>query len=97
MVDYMEDVIRSVRWYMNPANHQAAVALVAAFNKQKPEGIDWLFTKQDTYRNLNGEPNLDAIQSNLNSMNELGFLPAKIDVHKHADLSIAREAAARFK
>ncbi len=97
LVDFMEDVIRSVRWYMNPANHAAALELVGAFTKQKPENIGRIFTNDDVYRDLNGEPNLAAIQSNLKSMYDLGFLPRPVDINQYADLSIVHEAAARFK
>jgi len=34
LVDFMEDSIRTVRWFTDPKNHDAAVALVADFNKQ---------------------------------------------------------------
>src|SRR6201997_2182146 len=45
LVDMMEDMIRIVRWYLDPANHQEAVAIAARLTKQPPERFDsWLFT-----------------------------------------------------
>jgi len=40
---------------------------------------------------------LKALQANFKLQQELGFLKADMDANKHADLSIAREAAKRLK
>ncbi|HLI20132.1 MAG TPA: hypothetical protein VKV32_03380, partial [Stellaceae bacterium] len=87
----------TVRWFIDPKNHAAAVALVAAFNKQPADQLGRLFTKEDNYRNPNGEPNLKALQHSLDLQHELGLQKTQIDIAKYADLSIAREAAARLK
>ena len=42
-------------------------------------------------------PNLDALQRNVDTTQELGFVKHKIDVKKYADLSLVKEAAARLK
>jgi hypothetical protein len=42
-------------------------------------------------------PNLDALQANINTQKELGFLKGAFDVKAHSDLSIAQEAAQRLK
>jgi NitT/TauT family transport system substrate-binding protein len=97
MVDFMEDVIRSIRWYIDPKNHTEAVAVVAAYTKQQPEQIDFVFTPHQFYRDPNGEPNLAALQSNLDTQQDWGLLDYKLDIHKYADLSIVKEAAARLK
>jgi NitT/TauT family transport system substrate-binding protein len=97
MIDFMEDVIRSVRWYNDSKNHAEAVALVAAYTKQKPEDIDFVFTKREFYRDPNGEPNLDALQNNLSKQRELGLLEHPIEIKKYADLSIVKAATARIK
>jgi NitT/TauT family transport system substrate-binding protein len=97
MVDFMEDAIREVRWYMDPAHHREAVQIVADYTKQKPEEIDWLFTKKEFYRDPDNLPNLAALQSNLDTQQSLGLLAQKIDIAKYADLSITKEAAARVK
>ena len=98
LVDFMEDTLRIVRWYTNPANHAAAVAIAAKLTKRPPEAFDsWLFTNKDAYRDPNMIPNLDALQANINVQKELGFLKAGFDVKAHSDLSIVREAAQRLK
>jgi NitT/TauT family transport system substrate-binding protein len=97
LVDFMEDVIHSIRWYIDPKNHAEAVAIVAAYTKQRPEQIDFVFTPHEFYRDPNGEPDLDALQSNLDKQQNLGLLDYQLDIRKYADLSIVKEAAARLK
>jgi NitT/TauT family transport system substrate-binding protein len=102
MVDFMEDALRAVRWWVDPKNHKEAVEIAARVSKRPAEAFDkWLFVKAgqngDYYRDPNLLPNLDALQANIKLQQELGFLKTNIDVRKHADLSIAREAAKRLR
>ena len=98
MVDFMEDVLRVVRFYLDPKNHKEAVAIAARVTKQPPERFDaWLFTKKDFYRDPNMLPNLDALQANLDAPRAIGFAKTKIDAKKYADLSLIQEAAKRIK
>ena len=98
MVDFMEDVLRIVRWYTDPANHNEAVAIAAKLTKRPPEAFDaWLFSSKDYYRDPNMLPNLDALQANVAMQKDLGFLKSGFDVKAHADLSIVEEAAKRLK
>jgi sulfonate transport system substrate-binding protein len=99
IVDFLEDNLRLLKWYSDPANHDEVVQLVTAYTKSPP-GLwaSWLFTKEgDFYRDPRGLPNLDALQNNLKLQKELGFLTADIDVKKYAELSLVQEAAARVK
>jgi NitT/TauT family transport system substrate-binding protein len=97
VVDFLEDTIRIRRWYADPANHEEAIKLITAFTKEPADRYDsWLFTKQrDYFRDPNDEPNLAALQQNLDSLIGLNLLPARVDVPAHADLSLVKEAAAR--
>jgi len=98
MVDLMEDVVRIVRWYLDPANHKEAVEIAARITKQPAERFDaWLFTNKDYYRDRNMLPNLNALQANVKTQKDLGFLRNEFDVKKYSDLSIVQEAAARLK
>jgi sulfonate transport system substrate-binding protein len=97
LVDYMEDTLRIIRWYLDPANHQAAMEIAARVTRQPAERFDWIFTNRDTYRDPNMVPNLDALQKNVDMTKDLGFVRASVDVKKHADLSIVQEAAQRLK
>ena len=93
----MEDTLRAIRWYTDPANHEEAVAIVARLNKAPPARLDWAFGTRDQYRDPNGMPNLGALQSNLQKQKQVGFLKEDIDVKKYSDLSIVEEAAKRLK
>ena len=98
LVDMMEDMMRIVRWYLDPANHKEAVAIAARFTKQPPERFDaWLFTAKDYYRDPDLKPNLAALQANIATQKQLNFIKSEIDIKKYADLSIIEEAARRLK
>ena len=73
------------------------VRRAGSLTKVPPERFGWLFTKQDTYRDPDLLPNLEALQRNVDTTQELGFVKHKIDVAKHADLSLVKEAASRLK
>ncbi|MBN9048490.1 MAG: ABC transporter substrate-binding protein [Rhizobiales bacterium] len=97
MLDFMEDSLRIVRWYLDPKNHKEVMEIAAKITKQPPERFDWVFTKKDNYRNPDMLPDLKALQRNVDLVQELGFIKQKIDVTKHADLSLVQEAAKRLK
>ena len=98
MVDFMEDALRAERWYLDPANHEEAVAIAAKVSKQPASRFEsWLFTKKDYYRDRDGRPDLDALQANINLQKQLGFLKSDLAVKKYTDLSIVEEAAKRLR
>jgi len=97
MVDFMEDTIRIVRWYLDPKNQKEAAEIAARITKQPAERFGWLFTKEDYYRDPNMIPDLDALQRNVDMTKDLGFMKDSLDVKKHSDLSIVQEAAKRLQ
>ena len=97
MVDFMEDTLRIVRWYIDPKNQKEVMQIAGKVTKQPPERFTWLFTKQDYFRDFNMLPNLAALQSNVDMTRDLGFVKGSMDVKKYTDLSIIEEAAKRIK
>jgi NitT/TauT family transport system substrate-binding protein len=97
MVDFMEDTLRIVRWFIDPKNQKDVMEIAGRVTKQPSERFGWLFTKQDYFRDTNMLPNLDALQKNVDMVRDLGFTKSSIDIKKHADLSIVEEAAKRLK
>jgi NitT/TauT family transport system substrate-binding protein len=102
MVDFMEDAIRAVRWYTDPRNHAEAVQIAARVSKRPAGAFDkWLFRKAgqdgDYYHDQSMRPDLQALQANIDLQHKLGLVKASIDVNKHADLSLATEAAKRIR
>jgi len=61
IVDFMEDVPRIERWYLDPKNHDEVAKIASGFLKVPPERFGWLFTRQDYYRDLDGLPDLLAL------------------------------------
>ena len=97
MLDFMEDALRSRRFYSDPANHREVVDIIAGVTKLPPQQLEsWLFTKNDFYRGPNGILDPAVLQDNIDKMVELGFLKSGIDVRNYMDLSIVREAGARL-
>jgi sulfonate transport system substrate-binding protein len=96
LVDFLEDMVRAIRWFTDPKNHEEAVAIVARLNKAPPARMAWAFGERDQYRDPNGMPNVAALQSNLQLQKQVGFLKDDIDVKKYSDLSMVAEAAKRL-
>ncbi len=102
MVDFMEDSIRAVRWFLDPKNHKEAVEIAARVSKRPAGAFDkWLFTKAgqngDYYHDENMRPDLKSLQENIDLQHQLGLVKASIDVKKHSDLSLVGEAAKRIR
>jgi NitT/TauT family transport system substrate-binding protein len=97
LVDFLEDSLRILHWYLDPKNHDAAAEIAAQLTKQPAERFGWIFNKNDYYRDPNLMPDLDALQKNVDMTHELGFARASFDVKAHSDLSLIQEAANRLK
>lgn len=98
IVDFLEDYLRALRWYTDPANHDEAVAAVAQFLKLPPDRFaSWAFTGRDYYRDPLATVDVAALQKNVDVQHELGFLRTRLDVAPYVDVSLAAEAAARLK
>ena len=97
MIDFMEDTLRTVRWYLDPKNHNEVMQIAARVTKQPAERFDWIFTSKDAYRDPNMLPDLAALQRNVDMTRDLGFVRGSLDISKHTDLSIVQEAAKRLQ
>jgi len=97
LVDFTEDWIRALRWFLDPANHNEAVKIVADFTKLPPQGLaDWVFTHKDLYRDLDHRANIAALQANLDVQQQLGIQRTHIDAAQFADSSLVDEAVKRI-
>jgi NitT/TauT family transport system substrate-binding protein len=96
MVDLLQDYIDATRFLSDPTHREEAVQLVVDATKQ-PAALykDWVFTKEDYYRDPQGLPNLAALQANVDLAQKFGFLHAALNVAKYADLSLAHDAVKR--
>jgi sulfonate transport system substrate-binding protein len=98
LVDLLEDYIRAIRWYNDPKNNAAAIAIASAYTKIPAEKFEgWAFGKGDFYRNPNAMVDMAALQSNIAAAAKLKVIPREVVAKNYEDLSLAREAAARIK
>jgi NitT/TauT family transport system substrate-binding protein len=98
LTDLLEDYVRALRWYLDPANHTEAAQITANFLKRPPAAFEgWLFTDRDFYRDRDGVPNLKALQANVDKVKDLGFIRASLQVEKFADLSLVEDAVKRLR
>jgi len=97
LVDYMEDMLRIERWYLDPKNHDEVAKIASDLLKIPADRFGWLFTKKDYYRDPDMKPDLVALQRNVDTAVDLGIFKSSVDVKKHSDLSLIEEAAKRLK
>lgn len=98
MQDFVEDFVRGLRWFLDPANHKEAAQVTAKFTKRAPEAFaGWVFTKEDHYHDPWAWPDLEAFQRNVDQFYQLGMLPSRLEAAKYADLSLATEARKRIQ
>jgi NitT/TauT family transport system substrate-binding protein len=93
--DFFEDEIRGTHWFLDPANHDKAVQIVATALKQNPAVMNYLYTDKDYYHDPNGIPNVAAMQHDMETQLGLGFLKQSLDVQKYLALDLIKDAAQR--
>ena len=97
LIDYMEDMLRIERWYLDPKNHDEAMQIASKLLKIPADRFGWLYTKKDYYHDPDMKPDLVALQKNVDVALDLGIIKSRVDVKQHSDLSLIEEAAKRLK
>lgn len=97
MVDFTEDMLQVVHWYLDPKNHAEVAKIASKLTHVPADRFGWVFTHQDCYRDADLMPDLAALQRNVETTRELGFVKKKIDVKNYADFSLLKDALARLK
>ena len=97
LVDLLEDYLRVLRFYADPANHQEVTEIAAKLTKRPAAAFSWAFTKRDYYRDPNGRVDLQSLQNNINTVRDFGLINASFDVSKYVDMSLLDEAQKRLK
>jgi sulfonate transport system substrate-binding protein len=96
-VDFFEDHIRAVRWFLDPKNREAALTLAAEVTKLPKENIDYAFSDKDFYRSPDARPEIAPVQKEIDESVELGVLPKRVEISpKYVDLSLIEEAKKRI-
>jgi ABC-type nitrate/sulfonate/bicarbonate transport system substrate-binding protein len=97
LVDFFEDHIRGVRWFLDPKNRSEALAIAEDVTKQKPEDLAYAFTKGDFYRSPDAVPNMKAAQEDVDEAVKLHVLPKPVKLEpQYVDLSLIRDAKRRI-
>jgi len=97
LIDFYEDHMRAMRWFLDPKNHAESVAIAAQVTKQKPDELGYFFTHDDFYRSPDLMPNLGAAQGEIDDSVKLGILPQEIRLDPtYVDLSLVEEAGRRL-
>jgi sulfonate transport system substrate-binding protein len=95
--DFMEDWVRSRRWFVDKANREAAIGIIARFMHLPASDLDYLFTDQDYYRDPWSMPDVPGIQKPIDAAYQIGVLKQSIQVSpQHANLTFVEEAKKRI-
>jgi NitT/TauT family transport system substrate-binding protein len=97
VADFMEDWVRSRRWFLDPANRPAAIGIIARFMHLPTSDLEYVFTHQDYYRDPWSEPNVPGIQKPIDIAHQIGMLKQAIQVAPaHVELQYLVEAKKRI-
>jgi sulfonate transport system substrate-binding protein len=94
--DFFEDYVRATRWFLDPANRDAAIKIIMDFTKQPKDSLDYVLTKGDYYRDPNARPDPDRVQNSVNASVEVGVIPEKFDVKPFVDTTWVDQAVKRL-
>ena len=97
LVDFFEDHIRAVRWFLDPKNRDEALAIAEQVTKQSPADLAYAFTKKDFYRSPDAVPNIKAAQDDIEQAAKLHVIPKAVMLEPtYVDLSLMEEAKRRI-
>ncbi len=96
--DFFEDYLRAWKWFLNPANREEALDIIARFTKRPRENYaSWALSKKDYYRDPDGRIDAKALQNNVNVMHKLGYLKEPLQTGKYVNMSFIDEANKRLR
>jgi len=97
LVDFFEDHIRARRWFLDPKNHDEAIAITSDVTKLPKDKLAFAFTKADFYRSPDARPDVASVQKEIDESVKLKVLPKAIQLApKYVDLSLIEEAKKRI-
>ena len=97
LIDFFEDHIRAVRWFLDPQNREEALAILADVTKLPKQDLAFAFSKDDFYHSPDARPDLASVQKEIDASAEMGVIPKRIEISpKYVDLSPIEEAKRRI-
>lgn len=99
LTDLLEDYVRAIRWFDDPAHRDEALQIVAGVTKRPVSLFDkWLFIPgKGYYRGPDAMPDVNAVTANVHLQHELGLVKAEFNAKDYADVSLLKAATARLK
>jgi sulfonate transport system substrate-binding protein len=97
LVDFFEDHIRAVRWFLDPKNHKEALAIATAVTHIPESSLAYAFTKKDFYRSPDAMPDIASAQRAIDGDAKAGVIPKTMQIApRYVDLSLIAEAKKRI-
>jgi sulfonate transport system substrate-binding protein len=98
LVDFLEDDIRSTRWFLDPKNRDEALEIAQAVTKESRAALDYAFGIGDLYHSPDLKPNIPAVQKDIDQAVEMKFLATRVAVApSYVDLTLIADAKAQLK
>jgi ABC-type nitrate/sulfonate/bicarbonate transport system substrate-binding protein len=99
LIDLIEDYVRAIRWFDDPAHREEALQIVANVTKRPATTYDkWLFLPgKGYYKGSDALPDIEAVTANVRVQHDLGMVKGTFDAKDYADLSLLKAATARLK
>jgi NitT/TauT family transport system substrate-binding protein len=100
LIDFMEDHMRMREWMTStdPVKRAQVIKATVELTKQPAENFEeWVYTTKDQYRDPLLRINVERLQKNIEDLKEVGVIKTTIPAKDYVDMSLADEAAKRFK
>jgi sulfonate transport system substrate-binding protein len=97
LTDFFTDYMRAMRWFLNPANRDEALGILAAVTHKPLKDVEFAFTPHDFYRSPDLMPDIPAVQREIDEDVALGVLPKRVVVSpNYVDLTLIKAAKERL-
>jgi sulfonate transport system substrate-binding protein len=97
LVDFLEDDMRSVRWFLDPNHREEALAIAQAVTRESRAALDYAFGPGDLYHSPDLLPDIPAVQKDIDQAFGMKLVPARIVVDPaYVDLTLVADAKARL-
>lgn len=97
LVDFVEDYIRVVRWFVDSANREEAIGIIADYMQVSPDRLSIQFTADDSYRHPWAEPTIEGAQLAIDNARSVGMYPGEFTIADYTDLSLIQDARQRIE
>jgi ABC-type nitrate/sulfonate/bicarbonate transport system substrate-binding protein len=95
LVKFLADYVHGIGVVHEPKNRERVLKIMADLSNRPASAFaEWtLLPGKDIYHDPHGLVNVQALQSNIDSVAELKMIPKSFDVSKHIDNSLVEDAS----